>query len=546
MNSVDLPSTTSASTSTHGLVVPRQDQSVLIAPARKDLPSLVDANTQYLANAHLRFDGVSLQQVREQARTVIFEEAVRYTSSISGEDVSFAVQSPLIVTGHQPELFHAGVWAKNFATAGLAQQCQGLGLNLIIDNDTLANTRLRVPVAGEPATVDSIPFDAAQPEQPWEEAVIQDAACFEAFGDRVRAHMLQNWNIDPLIASSWPAAVRQSRTSNRLSDSLVAARVAAERSHGLRNLEVPMSRVCSTRPFGLFAAIVLRDLSRFHAIYNEAVRDYRRLHHLRSTTHPVPELTSNDGWLEVPFWVWREGAKRRERPVAQKVGDEVQLRDSTGVFARLPQSGANPLEMSAGLISELGSRGIKFRSRALTTTLFARLFLADLFIHGIGGAKYDAMTDQICSRFFGVQAPPFATVTATAYLPLGTAFPASEGDLRGIQQRLRDTRYNPDRFVTSCTCSAIHELLHAKSRIIGCLNARRPTKLEHGKLAELNRQIGADLSGVRARLESEREQIRFQLRVNSVLRDREFAWGLHPEASLIEFFDREFAAAAFS
>ena len=35
------------------------------------------------------------------------------------------------------------------------------------------------------------------------------------------------------------------------------------------------------------------------------------------------------------------------------------------------------------------------RPRALTLTLFARLCVADFFIHGIGGGKYDEVTDRI-------------------------------------------------------------------------------------------------------------------------------------------------------
>ena len=45
-------------------------------------------------------------------------------------------------------------------------------------------------------------------------------------------------------------------------------------------------------------------------------------------------------------------------------------------------------------LAELSSRGIKLRTRALTTTLFARLVLSDMFLHGIGGAKYDQVTDR--------------------------------------------------------------------------------------------------------------------------------------------------------
>ncbi|HEY4259014.1 MAG TPA: hypothetical protein VGM98_02590 [Schlesneria sp.] len=509
-------------------------------PCADDLPDLILANSERLSSTDTAVDGISFQQLRDEARDAIIAEAIGYTSALINDDITVDQQLPLVVTGHQPELFHIGVWAKNFAAAGLSRRTRGLALNLIVDNDTLGGTRIRVPVSkGAMPTLESIPFDAAQVEQPWEEAAIADQTCFEAFGEQVRSSIQQNWNYEPLIATGWSAAIRQSRLTSRLSDCLVAARVAVERAHGLQNLELPMSRVCSTRPFGVFAASVLRQLPRFHAIYNEAVRDYRQLHHLRSTTHPVPELIADSGWLEAPFWVWRAGGKRRERPVARQVGSEIHLRDSTGIFARLALTG----DSAADVISQLGSQGIRFRTRALTTTMFARLFLADLFIHGIGGAKYDAMTDQICQRFFGIEAPAFATVTATAFLPLGTEFPRADDDLRGIQQRLRDTRYNPDRLLDAAEGSRVSGLIADKNRIVHELKSRRPTKTEHRQLNDLNEQMSAELANVVIELQSERDQVRYQRKANSVLRDREFSWGLYPEETLIRFFSREFLPA---
>lgn len=522
------------------LLVPRQHESVLVAPSAANLPDLILANSQRLSATDQDFDGYSFQRLRRETRDAVIAEAISYTSSLIDDDLEVNCQSPLVVTGHQPELFHIGVWAKNFAAAGLATHTQGLALNLIVDNDTLSSTRIRVPVArGALPSLDSIPFDAAQPEQPWEEVTIADQGCFEDFGNQVRSCIQKSWNYDPLIFRGWPAAINKSRATSHLSDGLVAARVAVERAHGLQNLELPMSRVCSTRPFGVFAASVLRNLPQFHAIYNQAVRDYRQLHHLRSTTHPVPELTADNGWLEAPFWVWRAGGKRRERPVAQRVGSEIHLRDSTGIFARLPLTG----DSAAEAISQLGTQGIRFRTRALTTTMFSRMFLADLFIHGIGGAKYDAMTDQICQRFYGIEAPQFATVTATAFLPLGNEYPDADNDLREIQLRLRDTRYNPDRLLTADGLP-IREAAEEKNRILSDLKSRRPTKEEHWRLAELNSLMSGHLAELRTELLSEREQIRQELRANSVLHDREFSWGLYPEQPLFRFFGREFLTEA--
>ena len=46
------------------------------------------------------------------------------------------------------------------------------------------------------------------------------------------------------------------------------------------------------------------------------------------------------------------------------------------------------------------SEGIRLRPRALTTTMYLRLAMGDLFLHGIGGAKYDQLTDRIIEHFF--------------------------------------------------------------------------------------------------------------------------------------------------
>ena len=54
---------------------------------------------------------------------------------------------------------------------------------------------------------------------------------------------------------------------------------------------------------------------------------------------------------------------------------------------------------------DLGKQGFKIRSRALTNTLYARLFLGDLFIHGIGGGKYDEVTDAIIRRYYRSSRP---------------------------------------------------------------------------------------------------------------------------------------------
>ncbi len=69
-------------------------------------------------------------------------------------------------------------------------------------------------------------------------------------------------------------------------------------------------------------------------------------------------------------------------------------------------------------LHDLPARGIRLRTRALTTTMFSRFLLGDLFIHGIGGAKYDELGNEISSRFFGFEPPGFLTLSLTLWLGL--------------------------------------------------------------------------------------------------------------------------------
>ena len=114
------------------------------------------------------------------------------------------VDCPLIVTGHQPELFHPGVWIKNFATASIASAAGGVGLNLIVDNDIPKSTSIAVPMA-RPGSIrlSRVEFDRWGGDAPFEDSPVLDEACFSSFADRVRS-LLGDSIPGPLIDDYWP------------------------------------------------------------------------------------------------------------------------------------------------------------------------------------------------------------------------------------------------------------------------------------------------------------------------------------------------------
>src|SRR5262249_25362660 len=74
----------------------------------------------------------------------------------------------ILMAGHQPELFHPGVWVKNFALAGLARAHRAEVVNLIVDYDGVKSTSLRVPKVRLPLPsisqfrprTEPVPFDS--------------------------------------------------------------------------------------------------------------------------------------------------------------------------------------------------------------------------------------------------------------------------------------------------------------------------------------------------------------------------------------------------
>ena len=511
-------------------------------PGLESASRLVEENRKLFSTASCSFHGRSLSDLQSAARTDAIRLAHAFTSELLQTDIAKPSTNSCVVTGHQPELFHVGVWAKNFALDGVARRTHSVAVNLIIDNDTLNRTSIRIPTGTrESLRTEQVSFDKPRAPLPWEEATIQDQELFRQFGSQIQRRMQATWDFDPLIHVAWEAAVQRSLQSHRLSDGLTAFRVQLERRWGQTNLELPMSRLCETEPFLWFVSHLLMRLPELHSAYNAAVAEYRREHRLRNRMQPVPDLEQDQDWFEVPFWVWRHGDNQRGRLFARHAGGYCELRDQTSLIAQLPLADNVSLNRVVETLNQLSVRGIRLRTRALTTTLFARVCLADLFVHGIGGAKYDSMTDQLCERLFGLRAPQFLTVSATLYLPLGGPFAATKLQLHEINQRIRDLKYNPDRHLSDP--APLAELIQEKTDLLAAAQQLRDsrqlkghlTSALHQRLAEIRAEIQTHTSDQGFAYESQRSTIQSQLSGNELLKNREFSFALYPEELVREF-----------
>ena len=169
-------------------------------------------------------------------------------------------------------------------------------------------------------------------------------------------------------------------------------------------------------------------------------------HHVRSHSHPAPELAAEGAWLEAPFWIWTADNPRRRRVFVQPRGDDMIVSDLQGLEIPLRLSPESEADTAVAQLAALSGRGIHLRSRALLTTLAARVLLGDLFIHGIGGAKYDRLTDAMIQRFFCLEPPTFLVVSGTLHLPI-VHESATTDDLRAVRNRLRELEFHPEVFL---------------------------------------------------------------------------------------------------
>ena len=169
-----------------------------------------------------------------------------------------------------------------------------------------------------------------------------------------------------------------------------------------------------------------------------------------------------------------------------------------------------------------------------TNQPFAQLILTALFIHGLGGDRYDEMTDDITRTFFGIDPPPFMVMTATLRLPLGELFPARPEDGGRIRWTMNDQRWNPERYLPPSERAAA---LARKISIVESIGrGRPPTQIE--QLRELRAGWLGGIADSMANVRKETVTVERQLAANRRLASRDFAWPLHPRETLETLWDR--------
>ncbi|MBI5678036.1 MAG: hypothetical protein HZC52_06010 [Planctomycetes bacterium] len=447
---------------------------------------------------------------------------------------------PIIQTGHEPILYHPGIWIKNHLVQYLVNKLDGIGVNMIVNNDACNMGFMYVPILSEKsASVGKVTLVRNKDHVAYEEIVFDDFGIILQLKEEVINLLSRNILHEDVKTTIEDMQDMFGQFINRIGEYyqqgctdmvglLTAARRSLEEDFGIENLEAPVSWMCDTDGFYHFLLHILYEAERFVKIYNEKLAEYRRIHKIRSKANPLPDLKILRDSTEIPFWVWKAEGQRAKCYVMNE-GDDIKITDGAEVLVTLKKG--DDVINNITRLKTLLEIGIKIRPRAITTTMFSRLFFSDVFIHGIGGAKYDTITDEIIKEFFGIDPPGFVTISATLYLPLD-AYDLDERVLYDIQRNIDDMSYNPERYAPQKTRNEPEFMNRVKEKqgllkMMAVGNADEKGRYFR-QIKELNKLMLTQINAELKKKQMEANIVRDKLAYNEVVKFREFPVCLYP------------------
>lgn len=473
---------------------PTESGGVLTSPPARSWAALAAATSKTSTDAVV------------EARRELFAAARRCAGDYGApEPAETQGRGAVVVTGHQPELVHPGVWAKMLFADELAERIDdpegASSFELVVDTDVAEDVTLRVPMLdGSPRVIaahlvradpknGALPFAIPPPRED-----VIDGAFAEAIlaaqtlpdGDRRAARLREARDECIDLCGRVPSA----------SAFLVAARRRFERGAS-RSSVLPVSALARTTAFQRFVHTIADDLGRFAAIHRRELEAHRAAHRIRSRSHPIADLREG----ELPFWSIENGLRR------PTVSGDVERMDRGEVLV-VP--------------------------RAITLTAFVRYMFADLFIHGTGGVRYETVSTAIFEAFFGVPARPY--VVATLTLDLGGARGAVQR-LAHVRDQIARAKERPAALAASVAfaSAAVEPLLRERAEITGAEIARasavRRTELRE-RLRAIDASLREALGPWTIELEASLPTLERDAQVEALLRDRTYPYLLFGEPSV--------------
>jgi len=527
-----------------------QNKQIFISPSADKISFLLEENKKIFGQYSFTILNQPFREVRENCRKEVIQRALKFSSKFDPniEEKICSASQYIIQTGHQPAFFHPGVWIKNIFLNELLKSSllnKSLGLNIILDNDICKDINFSLPAFASTGNLklERVNFlsPTLAPNLPFEEYPCPSLELIAKFTRDVirRLKPLESENIDILnnfknFAQYLEDSSRlcsQNHKRGNLGEFLGLARRLYEQETEPAYLEIPFSQICDSDEFLSFFLFleITKNIKSFSKIYNNKLDEHRKLFKIRNRTHPSPNLMIKENLTEIPFWIWKEGEERRKIFILKEEEKNYLYNDSYGKIFLIEKDGLKSL---FSLKTILKQRGLKIRPKALLLTLFIRLFISDLFIHGLGGAKYDLVTDEIIREFFKVEPPHFLVVSCTLFLNFKSSPGTSDSKISALKKKIRDLEFNPERYVNELSLTKkeeiqIGELAEKKTALIKKIKEIL-SPVEKHKISEeikaINNFMAEKISLLKYELDKKIEKEEEKIKQSKVYSFREFPY----------------------
>lgn len=470
-----------------------------------------------------------------------------------GQSTDSQTEDPIhwIVGGHQPEPFHPGVWYKNFLIDATAKELQSqgsraIGLHVIIDHDLPKSLSIKIPHRPAPDSQHLVFSPCELPLQksgsknstpkPWHQHRIA-LDRIETFVRQIE-HAAESLGLPTPLARRYFEIVESLDESCDAAIALSQARHRIEAQNGLENIDIPMSRICQTEAWFDFVEHCLAHADALNKTYNDALDDYRAREQITNPGQPVAALGRFGDWIELPFWLYQSSDAGRNRMWVRSQATEWELASGArpGEFAWTIRVASLPGSLKS-IIEQTAPGEICLRPRALMTTLFLRCFLADGFVHGIGGGIYDRLTDQIIQDFLRIEPPAYAIATATLHLPLPEPVRRSVEQLDALVANLSDQarrlRSSPESFLASEDPYA-ESLAQEHAALLAAIPPKGFKRTWHRRMVELKARIRQSIEPIFQEHQALYQATLRRANGSQGLFSREYSMLLFPQANCVE------------
>ncbi|MHA7814325.1 MAG: hypothetical protein ACX94C_13160 [Phycisphaerales bacterium] len=317
---------------------------------------------------------------------------------------------PIVMSGHQPIVFHNGILAKLIAQHEIARSTGAGRVWIVPDQDVVDLETIRVPIGSgsdlKATTLRILEPGSIPPGVPAASLPAMDP--IDPDDDRLSdlVEYLRGYTYEPTLARQFASAAIQ-LASDRLGIDPPQIIYASD----LFTSEAIWDRVCNTMRLDPQGTV---------RTYNQATAK-----HPGAKIRPL-EIRGDD--YERPVWKLRDG------------------------YARTPVNDSSFDQSSTA-------------PRALLMSGICRAFLSELFIHGSGGWVYDQVTEAWFRDWLQIELNPMARASASVYLPLGID-DQDAISLKEAHWRFHHARHHP-------AIVGDHDTQRTRDELVTCINAAR-------------------------------------------------------------------------